>query len=110
MFLSASSLMFERAGCTGASVKRRIMNRRNFVTSMLTFAAGLSVTSRAGGQNQAISPDLVKLADRKSFKVFNRNVSSLSEKGKTDVHHDETPGDRLAYLEGTERSNGTIEF
>ena len=108
--LSASSLMFERAGCTGTSVKRRIMNRRNFVTSMLTFAAGLSVTSRAGGQNQAISPDLVKLADSKSFKVFNRNVSSLSDKGKKGVHLDESPGDGVAYLEGIEFGNGTIEF
>ena len=86
------------------------MNRRNFVTSMLTFAAGLSVTSRAGGQNQAISPDLVKLADSKSFKVFNRNVSSLSDKGKKGVHLDESPGDGVAYLEGIEFGNGTIEF
>ena len=85
------------------------MNRRNFVTSMLTFAAGLSVTSRAGSQNQAISPDLVKLADSKSFKVFNRNVSSLSDKSKRGIHLDESPGDGVAYLEGIEFANGTIE-
>src|SRR6266568_3260561 len=102
--------MFERTRRSGtSSVKRRIMNRRNFVTSMLTFAAGLSVTSRAGGQNQAISPDLVKLAS-KSFKVFNRNVSSLSDKGKKGVHLDESPGDGVAYLGGIEFANGTIEF
>ena len=58
------------------------MNRRDFVTSMLTFAAGLSVTSPVSSQNQAISPDLVKLADGKSFKVFNRNVSSLGSYGR----------------------------
>src|SRR5881396_4390197 len=102
--------MFERAGCTGASVKRRIMNRRNFVTSMLTFAAGLSVTSRAGGQNQAINPDLVKLAESKSFKLYNRNVSGLSDKVKRGVHLDESPGDGIAYLEGIEFADGTIEF
>ena len=78
------------------------MNRRDFVTSMLTFAAGLSVTSPVSGQNQAISPDLVKLADGKSFKVFNRNVSSLSDKVKRGVHLDESSGDGVAYLEGIE--------
>ncbi len=85
------------------------MNRRDFVTSMLTFAAGLSVTSPVSGQNQAISPDLVKLADGKSFKVFNRNVSSLSDKVKRGVHLDESSGDGVAYLEGIEFANGTIE-
>ncbi len=91
-------------------MERSVMNRRNFVTSMLTFAAGLSITSRVSGQDQAVNPDLVKLAESKSFKLFNRNVSGLSDKVKRGVHLDESPGDGVAYLEGIEFADGTIEF
>lgn len=86
------------------------MNRRDFVTSGFVFAAGLSVTSRVIGQKKAVSPDLVKLAEGKSFKVFNRNVSSLSDGAKRGVRLNESSGDGVAYLEGIEFTDGTVEF
>ena len=86
------------------------MNRRDFVTSGFVFAAGLSVTSRVIGQKKAISPDLVKLAEGKGFKVFNRNVSNLSDGTKRGVRLNESSGGGIAYLEGIEFTDGIVEF
>lgn len=86
------------------------MNRRDFVTSMFTSAAGLSLVYRVAGQQKAMELDLAKLAENRGLKVFNRTISSLNEGTMKGVRLGESPGDGVAYLEGLEFTNGTIEF
>ena len=86
------------------------MNRRASVISTFACAVGLSTASRVGGQQKTIEPDLAELAEGKGFKVLNRTVSSLSDGAKRGVRLSENPGDGVAYLEGIEFTDGTIEF
>jgi len=86
------------------------MNRRDFVVSTFAWAVGLSVAPRTIAQKKTIQPDLAALADSKGFKVFNRSVSSFSEGARKGVRLSESAGDGVAYLEGIDFANGTIEF
>jgi len=86
------------------------MNRRDFVISALACGAGPSAPSRLPGQAKAVEPDLAKLAEGKSLKVFNRSVSSLSDGARKGVRLNENPGEGVAYLEGIEFANGSIEL
>ena len=86
------------------------MNRRDFVISTFSCAVGLSTASRMAGQKKTTEPDLAALADGKGFKVFNRSVSSLNDGAKKGVRLSENSGDGVAYLQGIEFTNGTIEF
>ena len=86
------------------------MNRRDFVISTFSCALGLSTASRSVGQKKTIEPDLAALADSKGLQVFNRSVSSLNEGARKGVRLSESAGDGVAYLQGIEFTNGTIEF
>ena len=86
------------------------MNRRDFVISTFACGVGLSTASRIVGQKKTIEPDLAELAEGKGLKVFNRSVSSLNDGAKKGVRLNEKPGDGVAYLQGIEFTNGTIEF
>src|SRR5262245_33362724 len=85
------------------------MKRRDFVISMVVPAAGLITASSVFGQNKT-SPDLATLAAGKRLKIFNRSVSTLSDGARKGIHMRESPGDGVAYLEGIEFANGTIEL
>ncbi len=86
------------------------MNRRDFVISTFACAVGLSTSSGIFGQAKAIQPDLAGLADNKGLTVFNRTASSFKDDSKKGVRLSEAPGDGVAYLQGVEFANGTIEF
>jgi hypothetical protein len=86
------------------------MKRRGFVISMVASAAGLFTVSQVMGQKKAIRPELIQLADGKGLKVFNRSVSSLDDGARKGLRLNERPGDGIAYLEGVEFANGTMEF
>lgn len=86
------------------------MNRRRFVTSAFACAAGLSAGSRSFGQSRAILPDLAKLAEGGRLKVFNRKISALRDGARNGARLSEADGDGVAYLEGIEFANGTIEL
>lgn len=85
------------------------MNRRDFVVSTFVYAVGLSAASRIVGQEKAIEPDLAELAEGKGLKVFNRSVSRLHDGAKKGIRISENPGDGVAYLQGIEFSDGSIE-
>jgi hypothetical protein len=86
------------------------MNRRDFVTSMITGAAGLSLVDRVSAQQKAIQPDLPRLAESKGLKVLNRNVSVLNEGNMKGIRFSEGPGEGAAYIDVLEFADGTIEF
>ena len=85
------------------------MNRRDFVISALT-AAGVPLPSRISGQTKAVEFDLSTLAGGKGLKVFNRSVSSFSDGTRRGLRLDATRGEGVAYLEGVEFANGSIEL
>jgi hypothetical protein len=86
------------------------MKRRGFIISMAASVTGLFTTSQVTGKRKVISPDLFKLAESKSFKVFNRSVSSLNDGARKGAHLNESPDPGVAYLEGIEFTDGIIEF
>lgn len=86
------------------------MKRRSFVISTVTSVAGLFMASDVTGQKKTTSPDLPRLAEGKGLKVFNRSVSSLNDGAKKGLRLSESQGDGVAYLEGIEFGDGTIEF
>jgi hypothetical protein len=85
------------------------MNRR---VSGLMLVAALSLCTAAGvaGQQQATEPDLARLAQGKGLRVFNRSVSGVSDGARNGLRLSAQPGDGIAYVEGVEFANGTIEF
>lgn len=86
------------------------MTRRCFVVSAFACATALSTRSRSFGQSRAIHPDLAKLAADNRLRIVNRTASSLRDADRTGVRLSEAPGDGVAYLEGIEFANGTIEL
>jgi hypothetical protein len=85
------------------------MNRRVAECSLVA-ALGLFTASSVAGQQQTIEPDLSRLADGKGLQVFNRSVSGLSDGARMGLRLSEHPGDGVAYVEGVEFANGTIEL
>ncbi len=86
------------------------MNRRYFVVSACSCAGALTTHSRSFGQNRAIQPDLAKLSADGRLKCFNRTATSLTDAARTGARLGAAPGDGVAYLEGIEFANGTIEL
>lgn len=85
------------------------MNRRHFVISALACAA-LSTPSTIPAQTKAIEPDLANLAEEKRLKVFNRSVISFTDGSRKGVRLSEARGPGVAYVEGVEFANGSIEL
>src|SRR5438874_6714818 len=85
------------------------MIRRPLVSAVFA-AAGLFTASRVSGQQRTLEPDLAKLADGKGLEVFHRTASSFSDGARTGLRLSENAGDGVAYLQGIEFSNGTIEL
>jgi len=67
------------------------------------------VRSRLSGQTKAIEFDLSRLAQGRGLKVFNRSVSSFSDGASRGLRLDAARGEGVAYLEGAEFANGSIE-
>jgi hypothetical protein len=86
------------------------MNRIARTLLIIGVSASLFGGALVEGQKKALTPDLAKLAESKSFKTFNRNVSVLSDGTKKGVHLSAGPGDGIAYIEASEFGDGAIEF
>jgi hypothetical protein len=82
------------------------MNRRCFVVAAL----GLSTVPRSLGQSKEMRPDLTAQAAGNRLRIFNRTATGLKDAGRTGVRLNGVPGDGVAYLEGVEFANGTIEL
>ena len=86
------------------------MYRRDFVISSVACVVGYSATSGVLLQKKTFEPDLAALSEGKGLKVFNRSLSSFKDETKKGVRMNATPGDGVAYLDGIEFSNGSIEL
>jgi hypothetical protein len=83
---------------------------RRFALAALFAAAGLVIASSSSSQQRTLEPDLAKLAGGKGLDVFNRTVSSVKDETKAGLHLSEAPDNGVAYLQGIELGNGTIEL
>ena len=76
---------------------------------MLAFsAAGLTASGDLAAQ-QVIRPDLANIAAARGWTVVNRAAKTSQENGRTVVSFDRRPGDGVAWLDGVDFQNGTIE-
>ncbi len=66
--------------------------------------------SRVAAQTRTIEPDLAALSEGQKLKVFNRSVSSFIDGARKGSRLSENQGDGLAYVQGIEFANGTIEL
>src|SRR5947207_15468622 len=85
------------------------MRRRDFVISTFAYGIGFSIAPSVMAQTKTIEADLVKLAEGKGLKVFNRSVSRLHDAANKGVRLSENQAMGVVYLEGIEFSNDAIE-
>ena len=85
------------------------MNRREFVVSTFACAVGLCAAPRIFGQRKTIEPDLAQLAGGTGLKLFNRSATSIADGARKGVRLNDSHGDGVAYMQGLELANGTIE-
>jgi hypothetical protein len=86
------------------------MNRRRFVISTFACVTELSTPASSRGQGGAIQPELAQLAAGNRLRSFNRIAARLTDAARIGARLSEAPGDGVAYLEGIEFANGTIEL
>ena len=86
------------------------MNRRRFAISTFACVTELSTTAPSRGQVGAIQLELAQLAADNRLRSFNRTAARLTNAARLGARLSEAPGDGVAYLEGIEFANGTIEL
>jgi hypothetical protein len=86
------------------------MNRRELLLGVFSGGLGISTAPRLFAQPKAIQPDLAGLVNRQGWTLVNRSVSALDEGARKGVRFSEAAGDGVAYFEGLEFADGTIEF
>ena len=79
---------------------------RIFFTVTLGFISILS----GSGQGRTVKYDLFNMTENNKLEVFNRKISSFSENDKKGIRFSKNGNDGIAWLNGVEFSNGTIEL
>src|SRR5207247_7349216 len=77
------------------------MNRHVTLPALLA-AAGLCTAPRVSGQQRTLEPD--------RWEVFNRTATRLVDGTRTGIHLSASADNGVAYLQGVEFTNGTIEL
>src|SRR5213596_107214 len=77
------------------------MNRHVTLPALLA-AAGLCTAPRVSGQQRTLEPDRLE--------VFNRTATRLVDGTRTGIHLSASADNGVAYLQGIELGNGTIEL
>lgn len=81
------------------------MNSRVIVLCICAFCFALNVF----GQEKPVRYNLAELSKKNKLQVYNREVSTFSEKGKNGIRFSQKDSDGIAWLEGVTFSDGTIE-
>src|SRR5213080_1362877 len=74
----------------------------HMAVSLMLAAGGLCSASRLGGQGKTLDPA--------SLEVFNRTATSMKDGTRSGVHLSASADNGVAYLQGIELGNGTIEL
>jgi hypothetical protein len=86
------------------------LNKMTFTRIFLTTALGLAGTVTAMGQVKTVNYDLVSLSKNGNLDVYNRKISTFSEKDKNGIRFSKNQNDGIAWLDGVEFSDGIIEL
>ena len=86
------------------------MNAKKIIRIYLTGFLGLLNALAVTGQEKSVKYDLFSMLENNQLELFNRKVSSFSENDKRGIRFSKNIGDGIAWLEGVEFSNGTIEL
>lgn len=81
------------------------MNSWPIVLFICAFCCALNVF----GQEKPVRYNLSELSKKNKLQVYNREVSTFSEKGKNGIRFSQKDLDGIAWLEGVAFANGTIE-
>ena len=85
--------------------------KTNIITRIyLTIAFGIVSILSAMGHGNAVKYDLFNMAENSKLEVFNRKVSTFTENDKKGIRFSENENDGVAWLNGVEFSNGTVEL
>lgn len=63
----------------------------------------------AYGQGKSITPDLTRIPEGKGWKLVNREVTVVEDGGKRAIRFSEKEGQGIAWLEGSDFTDGVIE-
>jgi len=86
------------------------MKTINITRISLAITLGFITTLTVTGQNNTVKYDLFNMAENNKLEVFNRNVSTFTENDKKGTRFSKNENDGVAWLNGVEFSNGSIEL
>jgi len=86
------------------------MKTINITRIYLTIALVFVTTLSAMGQGNAVKYDLFNMAENNKLEVFNRKVSTFTANDKKGIRFSKNENDGVAWLNGVEFSNGSIEL
>jgi hypothetical protein len=78
--------------------------------SLLSTIVALAITTFALGQNNLVKYNLYDLNKNGKLQVFNRTLTSFTDKEQNGVRFSENGGDGVAWIDGVNFSNGIIEL
>ncbi len=86
------------------------MTAINITRICLTITLWFITTLTTIGQGNAVKYDLFNMAENSKLEVFNRKVSTFTENDKKGIRFSKSENDGVAWLNGVEFSNGSIEL
>jgi hypothetical protein len=86
------------------------MKKNNIAFICLIIALGFITTLTMFGQGNAVKYDLFNMAENSKLDIFNRKVSTFTENVKKGIRFSKNENDGVAWLNGVEFSNGTVEL
>jgi len=69
----------------------------------------LSLAEVCVAQETEVTPDLTKIVGEGDWSIANRQAKVVEEEGRVSVYFAAKPGDGVAWLDGVDLANGTIE-
>jgi hypothetical protein len=86
------------------------MKTINITRISLAITLGFITTLTVTGQDNTVKYDLFNMAENNKLEVFNRKVSTFTENDKKGIRFSKNENDGVAWLNGVEFSNGSIEL
>jgi len=86
------------------------MKTNNITGISLAITLGFISTLTITGQDNTVKDDLFNMAENNKLEVFNRKVSTFTENDKKGIRFSKNENDGVAWLNGVEFSNGSIEL
>ena len=86
------------------------MKTINITGISLAITLGFISTLTVTGQDNTVRYDLLNMAENNKLEVFNRKVSTFTENDKKGIRFSKNENDGVAWLNGVEFSDGSIEL